>query len=89
MPRGYTDCCGAYHPPEAGNGLIRINKKDSLSSQISTLIHEWVHYRIDPHAEAVLKTHGGHTNDFYLELGRIERAYWLAMENVLKPKGGR
>jgi len=88
MPKDYAECLGTYHPPEKRGqlALIRITRESALSEQISTLIHEWTHCRLDPWAEAAERPHGGHTNEFYLEQGRIERALWQAIEGPLKPR---
>ena len=88
MPKLYADCLGTYHPPErrSNPGMIRINRESAQSERISTLIHEWTHYRLDPAAAAADRPHGGHTNEFYLEQGRIERALWAACEGPLRER---
>mgnify|MGYP001219250257 FL=1 len=88
MPAEHRDCHGTYHCPTV-NGLpamIRLKKKNSISTQIETLIHEWAHARTDPDASLCEKKHGGHTNEFYLEYGRIERKLMQALEAELKRK---
>tara|TARA_R100001244_G_C5076964_1_gene112859 strand:+ start:62 stop:421 length:360 start_codon:yes stop_codon:yes gene_type:complete len=88
MPKEYKDCHGTYHCPteRCKAALIRLNKKDSLSTQIETLLHEWAHARTDPDSLSSERKHGGHVNRFYLEFGRIERTFLTAIEGVLKPK---
>ncbi len=87
MPKEYRDCLGTYNGPcDSPRAMIRISKRISLSQQIDTLLHEWAHARTDPDAEGCSKWHGGHVNEFYLEYGRIERAFLVALGDELKPK---
>jgi hypothetical protein len=87
MPKDYKDCVGTYQPPcDSVYATIRICIDQSRTEKVSTLIHEWAHLRIDPDAEAATKTHGGHTNEFYLEYGRMERAFFIALDHELKTK---
>ena len=82
MPKGFEDCLGAYWPPErpGGSGLIRICKASAQTERISTLLHEWCHAVLDPHAEAANRAHGGHTKSFYVLYGKIETSLWKAVE---------
>lgn len=85
MPRSERDCVGVYYPPDDGKlGFIRLNKLQTRTEKVNTLLHEWVHHRIDPLLVCAEKDHGGHVNAFYLEYGRIERAYFLALEGELR-----
>tara|TARA_R110000751_G_scaffold4626_2_gene22406 strand:+ start:126 stop:503 length:378 start_codon:yes stop_codon:yes gene_type:complete len=87
MPKDEMDCAGVYYPPvDSKDAFIRLNNEQTKSENIYTLMHEWAHYRIDPLAESVERDYGGHTNAFYLEYGRIERAYFKALEGELKPR---
>jgi hypothetical protein len=87
MPKDETDCAGVYYPPvDSKSAFIRLNKDQTVSEKIYTLLHEWAHHRIDPLAESVERDHGGHPNAFYLEYGRIERAYFKALDGELKVK---
>ena len=85
MPDEYKDCLGTYSVDERKDrALIRISVDCPISQQIDTLCHEWGHARIDPDMEYGCLWHGGHTNEFYLEYGRIERGMLKAMERELK-----
>jgi hypothetical protein len=85
MPKSEKDCVGVYYPPEDGrSAFIRISKDQTRTEKIYTLLHEWAHYRLDPLAISADRNHGGHVNAFYLEYGRIERAYFLALDGELK-----
>jgi len=87
MPLHYRDCLGIYCPPDKTKyASIWICKTIGLSRQIETLIHEWAHYRVDPNGLRSEDKSGGHSNNFYLEYGRIERAYQKALEDVLRVK---
>tara|TARA_R110002167_G_scaffold212152_4_gene416769 strand:+ start:424 stop:807 length:384 start_codon:yes stop_codon:yes gene_type:complete len=90
MPKDEMDCAGVYYPPvDSKSAFIRLNKDQTRSEKIYTLLHEWAHYRIDPLAESVERDHGGHPNAFYLEYGRIERAYYKALDGELKIRKGK
>ena len=85
MPKEYRDCLGTYSVRDGRRkALIRVSADCPISQQIDTLCHEWSHARIDPDMESGCLWHGGHTNEFYLEYGRIERALMKAMEGELK-----
>jgi len=85
MPKEYSDCVGIYQPPCSSKyATIRLSKSQGHSEKINTLLHEWVHLCIDPEAEAANKPHGGHTNEFYLTYGKIERAYFSALDDELR-----
>lgn len=86
MPKDSEDLVGAYFPPEDKEwGTILVSNEQTQTEKINTFLHEWAHYRIDPWSEkASSSIHGGHTNEFYLEYGRIERAYFVALGNELK-----
>ncbi|MBE85131.1 MAG: hypothetical protein CME21_21455 [Gemmatimonadetes bacterium] len=87
MPKGLEDCLGAYVPPyDSKYSTVWICKRSSQSQKIETLLHEWAHCRTDPDAEKSECLHGGHTNAFYLEYGRIERAYMAALSRDLRVK---
>lgn len=87
MPKDERDCVGVYYPPvESKSAFIRLNNEQTRSEKIYTLLHEWAHHRMDPFAESAERDHGGHVNAFYLEYGRIERAYYKALEGELKFK---
>jgi hypothetical protein len=67
MPKIYRGAEGVceWNKDETGV-LIRVAKELPLSSGIYSLLHEWAHARTDVH----------HDDEFYLELGRIEREFW-------------
>ena len=88
MPKDVRDCDGVYYPPvDSKLAVIRVNPDQGKSAKVYTLMHEWAHYRVDPGADRADRGHGGHTNEFYLEYGRIERAFFEALEGELKIKG--
>tara|TARA_R110000824_G_scaffold91379_5_gene222437 strand:+ start:6038 stop:6406 length:369 start_codon:yes stop_codon:yes gene_type:complete len=87
MPRSDKDCVGVYYPSDSGKGaFIRLSNVQTRTEKINTLLHEWAHHRLDPLSVCAERDHGGHVNAFYLEYGRIERAYFLALEGELKIK---
>lgn len=74
MPKGFKDAEGlCVWSEDESKVLIRVSKHLHRSAALYTLMHEWVHARLG------IVDHG---DDFYLELGRIER-HWLAEGSTL------
>jgi len=65
LPKDYEDCLGACIWNDADEPMIWL-KDTSRSETISTLIHEYAH----------VLTGLDHEDEFYLMLGKVERAYW-------------
>ena len=60
--------------------IIKIEKHTSLMAVLGTLLHEYAHVRTWRSDSMV----GDHGDEFYLELGRIERAWDELYETLLK-----
>ena len=72
MPKGYGDCHAAVWLSKSP--LIRIDGKQTRSTMIFSLLHEWAHvivYERDPGYQGE-----DHSDAFYRALGVIERS-WL------------
>lgn len=68
---------GWYEPPQEGalSGRIVVDTDSALETAIETLCHEWAHAIVDPLGEMIDDPYGGHTDDFWVTYGRIDRAY--------------
>ena len=64
-----------FRHPGAHYGLIRINRTLRRSEAVYTLLHEWAHVVTEPLPELDALFADEHPDEFYLMLGRIERAY--------------
>ena len=64
---------------QAGRTYVYVARNQSTSLMITTLFHEWAHARTEQRHTLEQKRIGrcgSHDDEFYLELGRVERGYF-------------